>query len=93
MPRRTIASTIGSVGSLGCSLIGTYVDEFLTEPLPGATEVRLRRTATARCAARRSRSGATSCARTGRRPWGVDLSLTWRYIDAVDVDGTSSDPA
>ena len=38
MPRRTIASSSAALGSLGLQLIGTYIDEFLTEPLQGASK-------------------------------------------------------
>ena len=30
---------------------------------------------------------------TWQTPLGLDLTLTWRYIDSVELDATSSNPA
>ncbi|HEX2493111.1 MAG TPA: TonB-dependent receptor [Steroidobacter sp.] len=83
---------IGRGGGLGLSLIGTYVDEFVTEPLPGA--------ATYDCVGlyglvcgvpipewRHKLRG------SWQAPFGLDLSLTWRFINSVDLDATSDDPS
>jgi outer membrane receptor protein involved in Fe transport len=80
----------GRAGSVGLSLIGTYTDEFITEPLPGSS--------TYDCAG----SFGTVCGTpipewrqkvraNWQSPWGVDVALTWRYIQEVDLDLTSSD--
>ena len=82
---------MGSVGSLGLQLIGSYVDEYLTEPLPGASKYDCAGLFGAVCGTpipdwrHKLRASWTT-------PWNVDLSLTWRYIAAVDDDRTSSDP-
>ncbi len=82
---------IGNLGSLGLSLIGTYVDEFVTEPLPGAQKYDCAGLYGTVCEVpvpewrHKLRANWSS-------PWGLDLSLTWRYIESVDVDTTSSNP-
>ena len=82
---------MGRVGSLGVQLIGTYVDEFLTEPLKGASKYDCVGLYGTVCGTPipdwRHRMRAT-----WTTPWNMDLSLTWRYIAAVDDDRTSSDP-
>jgi iron complex outermembrane recepter protein len=81
---------IGSLGSLGLQLIGTYVDEFLTEPLPGASKYDCAGLFGTVCGTpvpdwrHKLRASWTT-------PWNMDLSLTWRYIAAVDDDRTSAD--
>jgi iron complex outermembrane receptor protein len=83
---------MGSVGSLGLQFIGTYVDEFLTEPLPGASKYDCAGLYGSVCGTpvpdwrHKLRANWTM-------PWNMDLALTWRYIAAVDDDRTSSDPS
>jgi outer membrane receptor protein involved in Fe transport len=82
---------VGRAGSLGLSLIGTYVDEFITEPLPGAPDYDCVGLYGAVCGVpipdwrHKLRASWMS-------PWNVDVSLTWRYIESVDLDTTSSNP-
>ena len=82
---------IGGAGALGLALIGTYVDEFLTEPLPGAQKYDCAGLFGAVCGVptpdwrHRLRANWMS-------PFGLDLALTWRYLAAVDVDTSSSNP-
>jgi outer membrane receptor protein involved in Fe transport len=81
---------VGSAGRLAFSLIGTFMDEYTVEPLPGAP--------TYDCTGLYG----TVCGvpipewrhklRTSwQTPWGLDLSLTWRHIDDVAVDGSNPD--
>ncbi|HKQ15126.1 MAG TPA: TonB-dependent receptor [Steroidobacteraceae bacterium] len=83
---------MGNIGSLGLQFIGTYVDEFLTEPLPGAHKYDCAGLYGTVCGTpvpdwrHKLRASWTT-------PINVDLSLTWRYIAAVDDDRTSSDPS
>jgi outer membrane receptor protein involved in Fe transport len=74
---------IGSLGSLSFNLTGTYLDELITVPGPGVEAYD--------CAGFFSGSCGTPNpewrhhARLGwQTPWNVDLSLTWRYFDAVE---------
>ncbi|HKU13637.1 MAG TPA: TonB-dependent receptor [Steroidobacteraceae bacterium] len=82
---------MGRVGSLGLQLIGTYVDEFLTEPLPGASKYDCVGLYGTVCGTpipdwrHKLRASWTT-------PWNLDLAVTWRYIAAVDDDRTSTDP-
>jgi iron complex outermembrane recepter protein len=82
---------MGSVGSLGLQLIGTYVDEYLTEPLPGSPAYDCAGLFGTVCGTpipdwrHKVRASWTT-------PWDMDLALTWRYVAAVDDDRTSSDP-
>lgn len=83
---------IGRFGSLGFNFIATYVDEFITEPLPGAPKydcVGLYGTVCLNPVPdwrHKLRASWIS-------PWGVDLSITWRYVESVDLDKTDSNPA
>ncbi len=81
---------LGNAGRLAFSLIGTYTDEYISEPLPGAP--------TYDC----SGLYGTVCGtpipewrhklRTNwQTPWGLDLSLTWRHIAEVTLDGSNPD--
>jgi len=82
---------MGSLGRLAFSFIGTYTDEYITEPLPGSD--------TYDCAGLYG----TVCevpipewrhkARaTWTTPYDFDLTVSWRFIQAVDLDSTSSNP-
>ncbi len=82
---------IGGAGSLGVQLIGTYVDEFLTEPLEGSSKYDCVGLYGTVCGTpipewrHKLRANWTT-------PWNMDLALTWRYVAAVDDDRTSTDP-
>ncbi len=80
---------IGSLGSLGFDLTGTYVDELITEPGPGILPYD--------CVGKYSGSCETPTpeVRTRMRtswmtPWDVDLSLTWRHYGGVT--GVTTNP-
>jgi iron complex outermembrane recepter protein len=82
---------IGRLGSLGFNVLGSYVDMFETEPLPGAQKfdcVGLYGTVCGTPVPKWRNKLRT----TWQTPLGVDLSLTWRYIQSVDLDRTSSNP-
>ena len=83
---------VGNLGSLGLQLVGTYVDKFLTEPLPGAHKYDCTGLYGTVCGTPipdwRHKLRAT-----WTTPINVDLSLTWRYIAAVDDDRSSTDPS
>ncbi len=79
---------MGKVGSLGLQFIGTWVDKFLTEPLPGASRYD--------CAGLFGTVCGTpipdwrhKLRATWTMPWNVDVSLTWRFVDEVRDDRTS----
>ncbi|MGH8178769.1 MAG: TonB-dependent receptor domain-containing protein [Steroidobacter sp.] len=78
-------------GGLAFQLIGTYVDEYVVEPLPGfpvydcvglygnvcGTPVPEFR---------------TKLRTTWNTPWNVDVTLTWRHLDGVSIDSTVDNP-
>jgi outer membrane receptor protein involved in Fe transport len=82
---------MGGAGLLGMQFIGTYVDEYLTEPLPGSPKYDCVGLFGTVCGTpvpdwrHKLRANWTT-------PWNVDVSLTWRYIASVNDDRTSSDP-
>ena len=84
------AMSMGDWGGLNLSLVGTYLDKWEYEPLPGVSYD---------CAGLYG----TTCGipapdwrstfrTTWSTPWSVDLAVTWRYYGSVDVDLSSSDP-
>jgi outer membrane receptor protein involved in Fe transport len=81
----------GGIGAIAFSLIGTYTDEFITEPLAGFdTKYDCQGLYGTVCGVpipewrQKLRANWMS-------PWGVDVALTWRFIDEVALDLTSSD--
>jgi len=82
---------IGSAGRLGFNLIGTFLDELVTQPLPGADTYDCKGLYGAVCL------GPTPEWRHSFRvdwstPWqNLDVGMTWRYFDGVDADYTSED--
>jgi iron complex outermembrane recepter protein len=78
-------------GSLSFNFVGTYVKEFVTEPIPGLGDYDCAGLYGATCGIptpkwrHKFRS-------TWSTPWNVDLSLTWRHIDSVDVELGSGNP-
>lgn len=81
----------GAAGAVQLSLVGTYTEEFITEPLPGYP--------TYDCAGFFGTVCETPIPDWRHKlranwmsPWGVDVALTWRHIDEVKLDASSSDP-
>jgi iron complex outermembrane receptor protein len=81
----------GGLGSFNFNLIGTYVDEFVTEPLPGLQDYDCKGLYGTTCGTPvpewRHKARVTWSS-----PWNADVTLTWRYIASVDLDKTSSNP-
>lgn len=83
---------IGDYGSLRFAFMGTYLDEFVSTPLPGVSSYD--------CAGLFGPSNCgtplpelrTRLRTTWATPWNVDVSLNWRYFDSVDIEYSSSDP-
>ena len=78
-------------GSLGVTLIGTYLNTFDTTPVPGGGSYDCAGLYGPTCGVplpvwRSKLRG------TWNTPWNVNLALTWRYFSSVDID-TSSDQA
>lgn len=92
------ATELGSAGSLSLSLVGTYLDKFVTDNgltpaydcagLYGVTCSGLTTTPTAPSPKWRHKARATFTL-----PQGIGFSLQWRYFGPVAVDYTSSNPS
>jgi outer membrane receptor protein involved in Fe transport len=82
---------IGGAGRLGFNVIGTWLDELVTQPLPGADTYDCKGLYGPVCL------GPTPEWRHSFRvdwstPWqNLDVGMTWRYFDGVDADYTSED--
>jgi len=83
---------IPSYGSLNVDFIGTWLHEFIVEPVPGLGSYD--------CA---GLFGSGNCGTplpewrhklrfTWGTPWNTNVALTWRYFSQVDNEGTSSNP-
>jgi outer membrane receptor protein involved in Fe transport len=82
---------LGRAGSLGLNAVGSWIGEFITEPLDGALKYDCVGLYGTVCGTpipewRHKVRG------TWQTPVGVDLTLTWRFIDSVELDATSSNP-
>lgn len=82
---------IGRFGSLNFNLVGTYLDELITEPGPGIDPYD--------CTGYYSSVCGTPNPEWRHRfrtswitPWDVDVSLTWRYYDGVIGLNGANDP-
>jgi outer membrane receptor protein involved in Fe transport len=81
------STPIGDFGSLGVNLVGTYLDEFLSDIGFGEYD----------CAGLYGPTCGTPLPEwrhkarvTWMTPWNLDLSLSWRYMDSVLLDRTSN---
>ena len=82
---------LGRAGSLALNAVGSWIEEFVTEPLDGALKydcVGLYGTVCGTPIPEWRHKVRASW----QTPVGVDLTLTWRFIDSVDLDATSSNP-
>jgi len=82
---------MGGLGSMGFNVVGTYLDEFVTEPIPGLGKYD--------CAGLYGSDCGTPLPEwrhkarlTWFMPWNVDVSLQWRYFDSVTIDNADSNP-
>jgi outer membrane receptor protein involved in Fe transport len=85
----TYTTTIGDFGGLTFNLVGTYLDEYLVNLGFGEYD----------CAGLYGPTCGTPLPEwrhkarvTWMTPWNLDLSLSWRYIDAVLLDRTDPNP-
>ena len=78
---------VGNLGQIALNLVGNYTDEFTVEPLPGYPKYDCAGLYGTVCRVPtpdmryKLRTSWTS-------PWGLDLSLTWRHLNQVDLDST-----
>ncbi len=81
----------GSAGRLAFQLVGTYVDESLVQPLTGSAKYDCKGLYGVSCGVP-TPEWRHKFRATWSTPWNLDLSLSWRYIDSVALDTTSSNP-
>jgi outer membrane receptor protein involved in Fe transport len=82
-------------GSLYFNLLGTYLDSYKTTPLPNspASDVYECKGLYAGLCGRPRPEWRHKFLTTWRSPFGLDVGLTWRYVSAVKIAQTSSQPA
>jgi len=78
-------------GSLRFAFMGTFLDEYLTTPLPGVSEYDCAGLFGTLCGTPLPEIR-TRLRTTWATPWDVDVSLNWRFFDSVDIESSSSDP-
>jgi outer membrane cobalamin receptor len=84
--------TVGlkDMGRLSLNFVGTYLNELVTEPLPGAPKYDCAGLYGVKCGAP-SPTWRHKLRATWDTPWsGVSLSAQWRYIGDVDLESTSN---
>ena len=82
---------LGKMGSLNVNFVGTYLKEFISEPIPGLGEYDCAGFFGATCGTplpewRHKVRG------TWSTPWNVDVALTWRFLGEVKNEGRSDNP-
>ncbi|MEO8675912.1 MAG: TonB-dependent receptor [Casimicrobiaceae bacterium] len=82
---------IKNYGSASVSFNATYLDTFITQPLPGGDSYDCAGLYGVTCGTplpvwRHKLQGIWNT------PWNVSAALTWRYFSSVDIDTTSSNP-
>jgi iron complex outermembrane receptor protein len=80
---------IGSLGGLSANLVGTYLDELITDPGDGLSPYDCKGQFGATCGVP-SPEWRHRARLTWSTPWDVDLSASWRYIGEVDLDTGST---
>jgi iron complex outermembrane receptor protein len=82
---------LGAYGGLGVAFLGTYTNKLITEPIPGLGDYD--------CAGYFGVTCGTPVPKwrhklrtTWSTPWIFDLALTWRHMDSVKNDASSSNP-
>ena len=80
---------LGAMGSLGFSLIGTYLDEFVQEDYKGAGKYDCKGLFGSVCGAPLP-EWRHKARITWMMPWNADVSVGWRYYDEVLNEGTDN---
>lgn len=83
--------SLGRFGRLNLNFVGTYLEKFISEPVPGLGDYD--------CAGLYGNTCGVPNPEWRHRlrgswltPWNVELALTWRHFDKVLIDTTSSNP-
>lgn len=78
-------------GSIGVNMIGTYLKKLDVEPILGLGSYDCKGLYGPTCGTP-SPTWRHKLRGTWTTPWDVDLSLTWRHMNSVDITATSSNP-
>jgi outer membrane receptor protein involved in Fe transport len=86
---------LGAWGNLGLNFVGSWLEKFVVEPIPGLGDYDCAGFFGPTC-------GSTSIGvapewkhrlrGSWSTPWNVDVSATWRHVDKVKLEQTSSNP-
>ncbi len=89
------AFEVGDMGDVKVNFVGTYLDEFTSTPLPDSTssEVYDCKGLYAGLCGRPRPEWRHKMLMSWATPYDLSLSLTWRYVSAVDIAQTSSQQA
>lgn len=93
--RMNLADTIGSdVGRLNFNLVGTYLRSYETTPLPGSPKADIYecKGLYAGLCGRPRPEWRHKLLTNWTTPWDLSVAFTWRYISAVKIAQTSSQP-
>jgi iron complex outermembrane recepter protein len=82
---------LGRWGGLGINFLGTWSKEFITEPIPGLGDYDCNGLHGGTCGIPQPKWRHKLRVNWGS-PWSVDAAVTWRHIDKVAVDVSSSNP-
>ncbi len=82
---------INSYGSLGFSLVGTYLNQFIVEPIPGSGSYDCAGLFGTTCGTPLP-TWRSKFSVTWNTPWNLNAYLAWRYFSSVDIDSSSSNP-
>lgn len=82
---------IQNYGKVNVNLVGTYLKEFITEPIPGLGDYDCAGLFGATCGTPLP-EWRHKVRATWSTPWNVDLALSWRYFREVKNDASSSNP-
>lgn len=83
------ALKMGALGKLDFSLLGTFLDKFVVEDVPGLETYDCAGLYGATCGTP-SPKWRHKLRTTWTTPWDVSLAFTWRHMDSVDLDTSSS---
>jgi outer membrane receptor protein involved in Fe transport len=82
---------LGGLGSFGVHFVGTWVNEWVFEPIKNAGKFDCAGLYGSQCGTPNP-EWRHKLRLSWATPVNVDLAATWRHIDAVDIEGTSSNP-
>ena len=78
-------------GGLNMNFVGTYLQKFVAEPIPGTGSYDCKGLYGPTCGTPLP-EWRHKARLTWNTPWNLDLAATWRYMSSVHVDATSSNP-